>query len=228
MKLHIVPYKKGSESAKLLAQTLTQRLKYRVLRGDAKDGKMNLFWGIAQSKLENFKVFVDRNVPHVPFTENRLTAAKWLKLGHTVLARTVGGQGGSGITVVEPGGTLPDRPMYTCYIKKKKEFRVHVFDGRVIDVQEKRRKGGVETNSLIRNHDNGWVFCHENIVEPEHLRDIAVHAVDAVGLLFGAVDIIWNEHRNQCFVLEVNSAPGLTETTANKYADAIEAGLKSN
>ncbi|MNY81884.1 hypothetical protein D3C86_2236870 [compost metagenome] len=47
-------------------------------------------------------------------------------------------------------------------------------------------------------------------------------AVNALGLDFGAADVIWNDHRKQAFVLEVNTAPGLTGTTLEKYAKALK------
>ncbi len=106
-------------------------------------------------------------------------------------------------------------------MKKKKEFRVHVVNGSVIDVQQKKKRNGVETTSLIRNLANGWIFAHEGVVEPAGLREMGVAAVAAVGLAFGAVDIIWNEKQNQCYVLEINTAPGLCQTTCDKYADAF-------
>lgn len=226
MRLRIVPYKRGSESAKMLSEALSLKFGHKVLRGKPKEKCYNLFWGLPPDKLANFEKFENAEVPHVPYTASKETAQKWLEKGFKVLARTTGGQAGSGITVVEPGDEIPDRPLYTAYIKKRKEFRVHVFDGQVIDVQEKRKKIGEEANPLIRNHENGWVFCHEDIVEPDGLRDAAIRAVGALGLLFGAVDVIWNEKKNQCWVLEVNSAPGLTPTTAEKYADAIYNGLQ--
>jgi glutathione synthase/RimK-type ligase-like ATP-grasp enzyme len=46
-------------------------------------------------------------------------------------------------------------------------------------------------------------------------------AVSALGLDFGAVDIIWNEREDKCYVLEVNTAPGLQGSTLENYANAI-------
>lgn len=222
MKIRIIPYKLGSESAKLLATTLAEKAGYKVFRsGKPRANRRNIIWGKPQNKLTNFKLFEEKGVSCVPFSESKLAAQNWLMDGKVVLARTVSGQGGSGISIVEPGQLLPDRPLYTQYIKKKKEFRVHVVDGQVIDVQEKRKKKGAEADGRIRNHDNGWVFCHENIVEPADLRATGVAAVTAIDLQIGAVDIIWNEKQNKCFVLEVNSAPGLCPTTAEKYANAL-------
>jgi len=36
---------------------------------------------------------------------------------------------------------------------------------------------------------------------------------------------IWSEKQNKCFVLEVNSRPGMEGTTVEKYAAAIIKGL---
>lgn len=243
MKIRIVPYKRGSASAALLARKLSELLGYKVWCGSPRKRALNLCWGnkdvdaaeypslntcraiyIASNKLETFQHLEENGVSHVPYTASKKTAQGWLEKGSVIFARTTGGQGGSGITIVGPGhaSVLPDLPLYTLYVKKKKEFRVHVFGGQVIDVQQKKKRNGVEADSLIRNHDNGWIFAHEDVVEPTGLRELGVQAVQALGLDFGAVDIIWNEKQNKCFVLEVNTAPGLSDSTAEKYANAIQ------
>ena len=85
----------------------------------------------------------------------------------------------------------------------------------------------MEFDGYVRNLANGWVFCRDNVVEPDGLRDAAVSACAALGLDFGAVDIIWNERENKCYVLEVNTAPGLQGTTLENYANAIAAWIKA-
>lgn len=225
MKLRIVPYRRGSESAKMLAELLSEKVGYKVWRGVPRQDRHNIYWGkpghVASDKLRTFDILKEKGVSHVPYTASKEEAAGYLAAGHTVFARTTGGQGGSGITVVSPGETLPDRPLYTQYVKKKKEFRVHVVEGEVIDVQQKKKKNGTGPAGLIRNLANGWIFAHEDVVEPDGLRDLGVAAVAAVGLDFGAVDIIWNETQNRCYVLEVNTAPGLCNTTCQKYVQAF-------
>jgi D-alanine-D-alanine ligase-like ATP-grasp enzyme len=123
----------------------------------------------------------------------------------------------------------PAAPLYTEYIPKKKEFRVHVWNNEVIDVVEKRKKKSFENerDTQVRNTANGYVFCRDNVVEPDDLRNLAVRAVQSLERTYGAVDIIWNERQNKSFVLEVNSRPGMQGTTVKKYADAIlkEKGL---
>jgi D-alanine-D-alanine ligase-like ATP-grasp enzyme len=55
----------------------------------------------------------------------------------------------------------------------------------------------------------------------QELKDIAIGSVNILGLNFGAVDVIYNEKENKYYVLEVNTAPGLSGTTLEKYVDAI-------
>jgi len=245
MKLRIIPYKMSSSSAKNLAKRLTEKLGYKVWRSGPKAGAyINLCWGyskpVTEYDLERFinfppivaavrdkalafKQLEIAGVSHVPYTTAKEVAEDWLKKGKTVLARSVCGQGGSGIKVWESdSGPLPEAPLYTQYVKKKQEFRVHVYMGDVICVQEKRkRKNEPVGNKLIRSHRHGWIFCLQDINEPDGLRVLGVDAVRACGLDFGAVDIIYNEHYNKLYVLEINSAPGLEGTTLEAYANAI-------
>ena len=114
-------------------------------------------------------------------------------------------------------------PLYTEYIPKKSEYRFHVFGGEVIDVQQKRKKRGFEStrDTRIRNVNNGYVYCRDGINPPNGAADLAIRAVAACGYEYGAVDLIYNEKRDQCYVLEVNSRPGLMGTTLEKYAEAL-------
>lgn len=178
---------------------------------------------LAIDKLRTFQALAKAKVLHVPFTTSKEDAAKWLAEGQTVFARTTKGHSGHGISVVTPDDTLPDSPLYTCYVKKRKEFRVHVIFGKVVDIAEKRRVKGEPADTLIRSHLRGWVFCRQDIVEPTTLRDTAIKAVAALGLDFGAVDIIWNEKQDSCYVLEINTAPGIEGTTLEVYKNEFQA-----
>lgn len=239
--LRILPYKLGSQSAKMLANALTLLIGRKVWRGEAKRNKLNFNWGnkqgsllpvvwvngpepvrVASNKILTFQALERAGVRHVPYTTSKEVAQTWLAEGSIVFARTPTGQSGSGITIVRPPARdLPTLPLYTKYVRKQKEFRVHVMRGEVIDVQQKRKRNGIDNGGLIRNLANGWIFAHENTVEPAELRPLGIAAVSALELDFGAVDIIWNERQNRCYVLEVNTAPGLSQTTCDKYAAAI-------
>ena len=139
---------------------------------------------------------------------------------------TLTGHSGVGISLCTSNDDVPQAPLYVKYIPKRKEFRVHVIFGKVVDIQQKRKREGFENaNFQVRNHANGWVYCRENLEEPTGLREAALRSVEELGLDFGAVDIIWNEKHNRCYVLEVNTAPGLEGTSVNIYADNIWRGL---
>ena len=168
-------------------------------------------------------MMVNKGVACPEFTTTRSTAEAWADEGYTVFCRTLTrANSGRGIRIAENADQVVDAPLYTKYIKKKKEFRVHVFQNEVLDVQEKRLSSdAVSTGFLIRNRANGFVFCREDVVEPTSLRATAVNAVAALGLDFGAVDVIWNEKQDKCYALEVNTAPGLEGTTLDKYTDRI-------
>lgn len=162
------------------------------------------------------------NIPE--WTTDPEIVKDWVNSGSLVLARTkLNGHSGAGIILVDPPyDVITYAPLYVKYKKKRHEYRVHVFNGEVIDVTQKRkRKGAEHLDTKIRNHQNGWVYCRENIEEPYDLRTQAINAMSAVGLQFGAVDIIWNEKEDKSYVLEINCAPGLEGTSLTKYVDAF-------
>lgn len=138
------------------------------------------------------------------------------------LARTLlRASGGRGIVVVRPGDPVPKAPLYVRYIRKQAEYRVHVLGGRAAVTQQKRRRNGAEQNTdeqLIRNYDNGWVFATQDVrfhspeIE-ESVKQQSVAAVAKLGLDFGAVDICVNLEGTKAYVLEVNTAPGLSSPT---------------
>lgn len=116
--------------------------------------------------------------------------------------------------------------LFTSYIPKSAEFRVHVFRGTVFDVTQKKcRKDTYTTPDYkIRSHERGWVFCRDDILVPDGVREEAIKAIDALNLDFGAVDIIWNRNKGS-FVLEVNTAPGLEGQTLENYINIFKENL---
>lgn len=189
---------------------------------------------VAGNKLATFEALKGHDDVNIPnFTTDRAIAAEWLsgKRGSIVVCRTtLHGHSGAGIVLATIPEEIVPAPLYVEYIKKQKEFRVHVAFGEVIDVQEKRQRKdldeGVKPNFQVRNHSTGWVYCREDLEEPVGLRDMAIRTVALLKLDFGAVDLLWNAKRNVCCVLEVNTAPGLEGSTVEKYADAFVRNLK--
>lgn len=143
-----------------------------------------------------------------------------------IVCRTVlSGHSGEGIVIADRRADLVRAPLYVQYVKKQEEFRVHV--GRapngvqsIIDVQQKRRRTEHETpNWRVRNLANGFIYAREGIDPPVCVVDVAKRALACSGLDFGAVDVIYNTHQRRAYVLEVNTAPGITGTTVERYRD---------
>ena len=156
------------------------------------------------------------------WTDDKNVAKAWE--GLVVCRKILNGHSAAGIILHDNAtdGELPTVPLYVKYKKKQNEYRVHVFKGEVIDVtQKKKRKDAEFVDTKIRNHKNGWVYAREDLFIPPDLYEQAQRTLDAVELQFGAVDIIWNKLENKSYVLEVNTAPGLTGTTLTKYVEAF-------
>lgn len=242
----ILPYNKLSESCKLLAQTMgVKRVKREGSRWRGR-GKMLINWGNtgrhpkfdecnvvvnqpldvlrASNKLSFFRWLTDNEADYLPpWTDKIAEAMGWINEGATVMCRTLtSAHEGRGIVIATTPEELVNAPLYTKYVKKKREFRIHVFQGEVIDEQEKKKRRGVDnTDHQVRNTANGYVFCRTDVVVPDCARDVAVRCVQDLALDFGGVDVIYNEHYNRAYVLEVNTAPGIEGSTLNSYHQAF-------
>jgi hypothetical protein len=245
MRAVVLPYKKGSQSAKALAARLGELLGkkvYRVENGWQQGRPTTVInWGHSHATLTAQRIWNSNaaqagnklvafnqmkgkcNVPD--FSDKKDDASVWIGGGYCVVGRSIlNGHSGAGISLCKDINNLPELPLYVKYIPKKKEYRVHVAFGSVIDVQQKKKRDGFpkeETNFQVRNHHTGWVYCRENITHVPELDEQAIKACNALGLDFGAVDIIWNEKYNKYYVLEVNTAPGLEGQTVESYAQAF-------
>jgi len=226
LKLRLVSNKLGSKSLKLLQEGLSTKLGYQVWRSKkAKLGRENIVYGECKDKLFQYEWFAANQIPALPFTKDSTVVSEWLSSpASTVFARTLTrASEGKGIVVLSPGDPLIFAPVYTLYKKKKKEFRVHIFKDQVVQVLEKRKRkeftGDRETK--IRNTANGYVFCSENVVEPEGIRELALKASKVTNSMFKGVDIGFNEKLNELFVIEVNSAPGIAGSNVARYIDVM-------
>lgn len=245
------PYKMKSESAKVLAKAFgaervkpdgkfTNNYKRPVINwGNSGIPNWMYRWNDqvilnhpkqvikAANKLSTFILFKQAGVKHPEWTTNMVKAIQWVKEDISVVCRaTLTGKGGQGISIAHKGYIIPIVPLYTKYFKKKEEYRVHVVAGKIIDFAMKKKREGIEPNYQIRNADNGWVFCREDVVLPKDVSEQAVKAVAALGLTFGAVDIGYNVAKQEACVFEVNSAPGIQGQTVDSYVKAFKELLK--
>jgi len=189
--------------------------------------KIKFFETIEQ---DNEDSFVPVNIPD--WTTDVNEAKRWYSEGNDVVVRNIlQGHSGAGLELVQykedvpPSNAIPRAPLYTKYMKKRDEFRVHVMSGVPILVQRKANKYGVKpSNYQIRNHDNGFVYTISDVDPDESVISHAVNAVTVLGLDFGAVDVIWNQRKKKATVLEVNTACGLAgETTLARYVESFKA-----
>jgi hypothetical protein len=229
-KLVLVAHRTGGLGLRALANNLSEKVGYYVYRVTPNRVGSRVAGGPFMAgfdKIHQLTRFRDAGVSCPPFVVRAADVGS-IDTKRIVARKLVNASEGRGIVVFEKGETPPPAPLYVGYIVKKKEFRVHVFNNEVIDVAEKRKRRGYEQerDSFVRNTANGYVFCRTAIIEPTDLRPLALSAVQALGRSYGAVDIIWNEKQNKCFVLEVNSRPGMEGTTVEKYSNAILASAK--
>ena len=257
-RVRVLPYKMGSRSATRLARSLGVLKVYNEpdrsrFRGRYDDFMIN--WGLSHKPVHlqrakfinhpsNVALSVDkrktlqrlheRDVSALEYTTDRQTAIDWYYCGQTVVVRTSAtSHSGYGIVLMDPNATMtpqdmPHAPLYTKYVKKNREYRVHVFPHLGTNfVQQKRRSYDVPDDEVdwhIRNYSNGFIFaCNSLQSIPNDLVSEATKAVSALELDFGCVDILWNGYQDKLYVIEVNSACGLEgDSTLEFYKSNIE------
>lgn len=195
---------------------------------------------LCSNKLRFFQQI--RELARVPeFTADAREAENWYQNGAVVMGRAeLNSHSGRGIIFSDQDPTIfaAGYPLYVKYVPKKLEFRVHIFDGNIIDVQQKLLRktdeNGLEVdpafiNFRVRNHSNGFIFARQEVKVPEDVIQQALNAFHAVpNLNFGAFDVIFNQKQGQAYVLECNTAPGIEGSTVTSYVHAIVNHLKGN
>lgn len=239
----LYPYSPASQSSKDLAAAIgIKRAKHE---GKAIKTNLLINWGAssitreyngeilnkpeaiakAVNKLSAFKA-LKGHTTLPPFTESLEEANKWLEEGATVVARTkLTAHSGEGIVIVDPDSDdkLPEAKLYTKYIPKSDEYRLHVYRGNVFFIQRKARDKDIpddKVNWKVRNHQNGFIYANKDVVfdKKAEAHKEAIAAVATLGLDFGAVDLIYNKKQGKYYVLEVNTACGLSGSTLDAYA----------
>ena len=172
---------------------------------------------VARDKLRAFNALKDNDAVNVPKYWTTIEEANNERKGIVLERHTLTGQSGSGIVIRREGEDLTRAPLYVRYVRKQREYRVHVFDGKTIAVQQKRKTEELASPdaSLIRNHHNGWVFCINSVNEEglDAVKGMAVAAAAGLGLDFGAVDVVVGSRDEKPYFLEVNTRPGLSSPT---------------
>lgn len=97
------------------------------------------------------------------------------------------------------------------WVEAEREYRVHIFQGRSIRISRKDY-----------SEDKTWLAVKPGDIDLRPVRSAARQAVEALGLDFGAVDVLASgENNDEVFVLEVNTAPGLGGTMPRVYFETF-------
>ncbi len=116
------------------------------------------------------------------------------------------------------------------YSKKEtlvEEYRLHIFQGKSIRAGVKVKRDGFENraHAWVRSFEGGWRIKYDDFKSKKAMRELAVKAVEALGLNFGAVDL-GKKADGTYIVLEVNRAPGLEGGTTEAYSGAVAAWIQ--
>jgi len=248
----VYPYNKNSESAKRLADALGVK-RIKVESSTYKPRATDVLVNFGSSSMPNYQPSVkvinqpssviksiDKLITFqtlegkcsIPqYTQDKQEALDWGS--EFVACRTlVNSSGGRGLSVHHRDvlGDLDtsDVKLYTSYIKKKHEYRVHIVANKIISVQRKKLRGSthiVDDTFKIRNIDHGWVFSRNfdrgTDDYSDDVEDQALFAMNELGLDYGAVDILFNQLKG-VYVVEVNTAPGLQDVTLDLYKEAFK------
>jgi hypothetical protein len=171
------------------------------------------------NKYESLQAFDDAGIPVPGYTRDRDEISD--TFGYPALGRADEHTRGEDINLIlqwRDAYLTSGNDFFVEYIPTDLEYRVHVVNGEVVQVHEKRLRSEASNHPFIRNSETGWVFVEPR--DPPPSEQIAIDAVGCLGLDFGAVDIIRGEDGEE-YVLEVNTAPSLDEANLERYGDAF-------
>lgn len=187
--------------------------------GDVPDGvtEINTAEAIrkASHKFESLKLMEEAGV-RVPSASKDVE-----EVGFPCLGRNFFHSKGRDIEVYAGRECLPDyaREYYVQLLPNDAEYRVHVAFGKVIAKTKKVPTEAADLSVVQRNRQFGWAQVTITGETPV-LDGLALKAIEAHGLHFGAVDIV--RSAGKYYVLEVNTAPGLeVEGRLRAYTEAV-------
>jgi hypothetical protein len=162
------------------------------------------------NKLQELEMLREKGVATVPFSRSPMDLAT------PMLGRSLHHTRGNDIIVykVRPDRTSRRHDFYTQLVEKAHEYRVWSYRKTVIGCYEKvlaypSRLGRRGRSREVWNYRNGYAYIFRSPNElQESIKELARQAVDAVGLDFGAVDLL-TDRQGRGYVLEINSAPGV-------------------
>jgi hypothetical protein len=158
-------------------------------------------------KLQQLRAFQTSDILVPPYWEQPPTAVT----DYPILGRALRHHGGRDISLIlQPAdATLFRSDFYTRYIPRQSEFRVWSYRRRHLGTYQKVLANPARYRRIGANWRNGFRFELLGSDEvPQGLREIGARAVEALGLDFGATDVLQGID-GAYYVLEVNTAPGV-------------------
>lgn len=254
MSIKVCQYVNKPRSARVIAEGLSEALREEVLRINAKpsrstyrgrEGDIVINWGRSGVQVYDDRVVLINSRRAVGIcADKRVTLTALSDYNESdivrpipiyrpgsprmtpVVARTeLTGHSGSGAVLIRPEDELIEAPLYTKYVEKAAEYRVHGFlshnGGFSCMVTQKRKRRGSEvaegSSSFIRSHENGWIHSVNNVdpVSPQVLLTIG-EMFGHIGLDFGAADLCQSTD-GDWYLLEINTAAGLGQTSVKNF-----------
>jgi hypothetical protein len=158
-------------------------------------------------KYEELSMLLDAGLPIPLFSSQHTVVAQFPGVW---LGRSNGHTGGTDIKVYRTRreAVVDPSDFYVQFVPNEQEFRCWVFRNKVLARYEKTNGGRHYDIYQGRNEANGfrWEFRQEQFSRTADR--LAVEALAARRLDFGAVDMVRTESAGRFIVLEVNSAPG--------------------
>jgi hypothetical protein len=182
----------------------------------------------SSDKLFSFEAFGKAGIPHPRVIPEKAIREGSVEVPLEFLGRKNNSFAGRGIVRYSleswkkakraPGWKPHD--FYVEFLPFKSEHRIHIFLGNDICHLNKQVKLG-DTN-FIHTLEQGSPLIIGAIDHPQKNKmvKLAVQAITAIGLQFGAVDIFVDIYDN-IYVLEVNSDPGMPGIIGYLYAEEI-------
>lgn len=158
-------------------------------------------------KVATFYRLAKMGVPVVSFTEHlKEVPAHWKTI---VCRKHADGAGGKGITYVEQGQPLPPASLYTEYYKHKFEFRIVVFQNKVIGRYLKRE-----------NKQGEWVLDHMQATGFDTMDGHCELAAKLLDIDYVGFDVI-AKSQTDYRILEANSGPILSPEISDIIKDTL-------
>lgn len=170
----------------------------------------------ASNKLESLEVMKDAGIP-VPDWDTDPEALVE-RVGYPILGRREQHARGTDIVLCLQRRDFRRRPRdyYVSYVPVNREYRLHVAGGEVIRVQGKYLDVSEDYVPWMRNFSTGYRFRAPRRRLHNARLESAIGAVEALGLDFGAVDLIVADNGSH-YVLEVNTSPSCSALTGAAY-----------